>query len=104
MEQELNLFEFFKTIFGMNEKLDKIIKQTHYPSKKENKNEEEKPLTIDETYPLLRVSRSTLYRYCSEGRIKFYKGDKLIYFFRSDIDDFLHGRNENDRLRCPIRK
>jgi len=104
MEQEFNLSEFFKTVFSMNDKLDKLIQQTHRSPEKENKSDEEKPLTVDETYPLLRISRSTLYRYCSEGKIKFHKGDKLIYFFRRDIDDFLHGRSEENPLRFPIKK
>jgi excisionase family DNA binding protein len=48
-------------------------------------------LTLDEAAAYLKVSKPSIYRYCSEGRLAFYKlaGTGARRFKRSDLDALL---------------
>lgn len=52
-------------------------------------NEALEMLTINEVIKILKISRSTLYRYMERGTIKHYKFGKSVRFKKSDIKRFI---------------
>ncbi len=48
----------------------------------------EEMLTTSEALKVLKIARSTLYRWIDEGRVKTYKlaGGKKVYFKRGELD------------------
>lgn len=51
---------------------------------------QEKPLNADAAAEYLHISKDHLYKLTSEGKISHYKpGGKRIYFYQSDLDDFI---------------
>lgn len=56
----------------------------------EDKNSElELPITIDEVSRITSLTKSTLYKYCQDNRIPFYKKANRNFFFRSEIIDWI---------------
>jgi excisionase family DNA binding protein len=43
-------------------------------------------MTVEEAARYLRISRPTLYRWCEEGRVKFYETAGSRRFLREDLD------------------
>ncbi len=43
-------------------------------------------LTVEETLKILKVARSTLYRWVEEGLLTQYKIQKRVYFKRRDVE------------------
>jgi len=56
-------------------------------------------LTLDETAAYLKVSKPTVYRLCSEGRLVFYKlaGTGARRFKRSDLDALMIPGDPRDK-------
>ena len=46
-------------------------------------------LTVKEVVELLKIGRTTLYRYMENGKIKYYKFGKSVRFKKSDIEKFI---------------
>jgi excisionase family DNA binding protein len=55
-------------------------------------------LTIDEAAIYIGLEKTTLYRYCSDGKLDYYKPNKKnVYFRRTDLDDFLEKSKQKSK-------
>lgn len=54
-------------------------------------------MMLSDASKYLNVSKSTLYKYCHLGKLKYYKpNNKLNYFLKDDLDDFIKGNNQKE--------
>lgn len=47
------------------------------------------PIDLIKACEILMVSKPTLYRYCSDRKIKYYKREKKLYFLERDLISFI---------------
>jgi excisionase family DNA binding protein len=66
---------------AIDKAFQKFVNQSHIPGKNQ-----EQLLTQNETWEILRCSKSSLYKWKREGRIPFHRICGKVYFKKSEIE------------------
>ncbi len=53
-------------------------------------------LTVEEVAQYLKVSKTTVYRWTEEGRLKKYKAGRFNRYKKSDVDQVMQVNNNNE--------
>ncbi len=95
MNGQITFNDMPRILEQLSEKMDLLVN-----SLKKNKDNPEKdsPIDLAKACEILMVSKPTLYRYCSERKINYYKSEKKLYFLERDLISFI----EKGRKRTAI--
>lgn len=88
MNEKITFNDMPKVLEQLLFKIDLIVKtlkmENHAPEK-------DCPIDLAKACEILMVSKPTLYRYCSQRKINYYKQEKKLYFLESDLISFIQG-------------
>ena len=88
MDEKITFNDMPKVLEQLLSKIDLIARTL----KMENPApEKDGPIDIAKACEILMVSKPTLYRYCSQRKINYYKQEKKLYFLKSDLISFIQG-------------
>ncbi len=86
MDNQITFNDLPRVLEQLSIKMDLVVNSLQL-----NKDGPEKdpPIDLARACEILMVSKPTLYRYCSERKIKYYKREKKLYFLESDLMSFI---------------
>lgn len=88
MDNQITFNDLPRVLEQLSIKMDLVVKSL---SLNREVPEKDPPIDLVRACEILMVSKPTLYRYCSERKIKYYKREKKLYFLESDLISFIEG-------------
>lgn len=101
MEGQITFNDMPRILEQLSKKMDLLVESI----KKEDSPEKDSPIDLAKACEILMISKPTLYRYCSQRKINYYKREKKLYFLESDLVSFIQGgkrRTANEIKKEPI--
>lgn len=94
----------FKILEDRLQKIEDLLKKTMFENVSKQVEKEPEYLNLEQAANFLLLAKSTVYSYCSTGRLPFIKKHSKLYFKKSELENWLNSgaKNSNAEIASTI--